>query len=313
MLPAEHFLNDTANFAGLQTVMISNSGTKAVSYTITHLPAGTLPTMNGTVNILGPVPQINAAASVTIKPLGIVIQPGQSGNISLAFTAPTGLDAKTFPVYSGFIQAKGDDGSVLHSSSLGVAASLKYMQVIDHTDSYLGYQVPFITNSNTSLAPAPTTFSMKVNDTPTLVYRLVGGSPLLRVDLVAATTNATSHRRSLEVGIQARGLKEVSVDAPPSKRKLLDMLSAKTLKAKIDTTATETPTLGLIDIENYPGRSTADPANYDQNAYRTVAVDRFLNGTAIPDGSYKLWLRAWRIDSSQVESWTSPVFTIKRQ
>ncbi|QRW10358.1 pyrolysin [Ceratobasidium sp. AG-Ba] len=238
MLPAELFLNDTDNFAGLQTVMISNSGTKAVSYTITHLPAGTLPTMNGTVNILGPVPQINAAA--------------------LAFTAPAGLDAKTFPVYSGFIQAKGDDGSVLHSSYLGVAASLKDMQVIDHTDSYLGYQVPFITNSNTSLAPAPTTFSIKVNDTPTLVYRLVGGSPLLRIDLVAATTNATSHRRSLEVGIQARGLKEVSVDAPPSKRNLLDMLSAKTLKAKIDTTATETPTLGLVDIENYPGRSTAE-------------------------------------------------------
>ncbi|QRV96028.1 pyrolysin [Ceratobasidium sp. AG-Ba] len=309
MLPSELLLNDTANFAGAQTVTMMNSGTKAVSYTITHLPAGTILTLNGTVNILGPVPQINAAASVTIKPSSIIVQPGQSGNISLAFTAPAGLDATAFPVYSGFIQAKGDDGSVLHSSYLGVAAALRDMQVLDHTNSYLGYQVPFIANSNTSLAPAPTTFSMRANDTPTLVYRLLGGSPLLRVDLLAATTNITSHRRSLE----AQALKAVLFDIPPSKRNLLDMLSPKTIKAKIDTAATETPTLGSIDIENYIGRSTADPDNYDRNAYRTVPVDKFLNGTAIPDGSYKLWLRAWRIDSSEVESWTSSVFTIKRQ
>jgi subtilisin family serine protease len=51
MLPAELLLNDTANFNGKQSVTIKNAGKKTVTYTLSHVPAGTANTISGIENV----------------------------------------------------------------------------------------------------------------------------------------------------------------------------------------------------------------------------------------------------------------------
>ncbi|QRV93651.1 pyrolysin [Ceratobasidium sp. AG-Ba] len=320
MLPAELLLNDTANFAGSQSVKITNKGTKAVTYTITHVPAGTTKTIDGIENILGPVPHSNAPASVTINPSSVTIQPGQSANVALAFTPPTGLDAKTFPVYSGFIQAKGSDNSVLHSSYLGVAAALKDMKVVDNTDMLFGVKLPIVNDKDGNPISGPTTYSMNGSDTPAVIYRLVAGSPLIRIDLIDSKSNVTTNqRRSFDAELDARdpfhgGLKHTLPHASISKRGLLDFLLPKKLslfKVSSAAAANEPPTLGNLYSEDYVPRNALAGTAAD-NGFTQFVVTEFANGTAIPNGSYKILLRAKPIDSSFEESWASPEIIIKR-
>jgi subtilisin family serine protease len=47
LTPAELLLNDTANFKGTQILKITNNGKKPVTYTFSHIPAGTAPTIDG--------------------------------------------------------------------------------------------------------------------------------------------------------------------------------------------------------------------------------------------------------------------------
>ncbi|KAG9127746.1 hypothetical protein FRC07_010198, partial [Ceratobasidium sp. 392] len=191
MLPAELLLNDTANFRSEHTVNITNGGTQSIVYMLSHVPTGTAPTIKGIENLPGPVQLLSNVASVTIIPSEVAIKPGSSAQITVTFTAPAELDPSTFPVYSGFIQAEGSDGSLLHSTYLGVAASLKDMKVIDNTDAYFGdgSKLPAIWNKNDHSINSTTVFSMQGNDTPAVVYRLVAGSPMLRIDLVDSRAN----------------------------------------------------------------------------------------------------------------------------
>jgi subtilisin family serine protease len=46
MLPAELLLNDTAHFSGSHQVTIKNEGNQTVTYDLTHVPAGTAPTID---------------------------------------------------------------------------------------------------------------------------------------------------------------------------------------------------------------------------------------------------------------------------
>ena len=65
------------------------------------------------------------------------LKPNESKVVTAKFTPPEGLDKKTLPVYSGFIEAEvegdGEEGKV-HVSYMGVAGSLFDQQVIDDTD-----------------------------------------------------------------------------------------------------------------------------------------------------------------------------------
>jgi subtilisin family serine protease len=51
MLPAELLLNDTTHFKGVQTVSIKNGGKASVTYTLSHVAAGTAATISGIENI----------------------------------------------------------------------------------------------------------------------------------------------------------------------------------------------------------------------------------------------------------------------
>ncbi|KAG9127742.1 hypothetical protein FRC07_010194 [Ceratobasidium sp. 392] len=329
MFPPELLCNDTANFKGQHTVTISNTGTKAVSYTLSHVWAGTAPTINGIENLPGPLELVPARpgatiAGVTITPQDVTIQPGSSAQVTVSFTAPTELDAKTFPVYSGYIKAKGSDGSSLQSVYLGVAAALKDMKVIDNTDAYFGTKLPLIADKDQNPVNSTKIFSMQGGDTPQVLYRLVGGSPLCRIDLIDSKTNVTSNqRRSIEAGIEKREPrrpKHIEPYVHVSKRGVWDWLLSPGVKSKLaaatPSTFDQIQTLGVLFQEDYVPRNSNDPAE-DKNGYTSLVVDKFANGTAIPSGSYKILLRAARITSDvtkeeSYEVWTSPEIVIKR-
>ncbi|KAG8737461.1 hypothetical protein FRC10_008164 [Ceratobasidium sp. 414] len=322
MLPAELLLNDTAYYKGQQSVTITNAGTEAVTYTLSHVSAGTAPTIGGIENLPGPVQLVDNAASVVISPSSVTVQPGSNAQVTLTFTAPTGLDAKTFPVYSGFIQAKGSDGFSLHSTYLGVAAALKDMKVVDNTDSYFGVKLPLVTDRNGDPINSTTTYSMQGNDTPAVLYRLVAGSPLLRIDLIDAKTNVTTNqRRSMDIEVESRNPRHGKHTLPhvnASKRGIWDWLIPSRAMSKLAATSTfdQVKTLGVLDQEDYVSRNSLAPTA-DDGGFTSLVVDQFANGTAIPDGSYKILFRAAKITSDvtkeeSYEVWTSPEIVIKR-
>ena len=86
------------------------------------------------------------------------------------FTAPTGLDLTTFPVYSGFIEVNSGSESV-HAVYLGMVGDLKTKQVLDNTTSFFGYQIPAIIASNDQPQTQPTNYTFNGTDHPSLLFR----------------------------------------------------------------------------------------------------------------------------------------------
>ncbi|KAG8703544.1 hypothetical protein FRC12_018728 [Ceratobasidium sp. 428] len=324
IFPAELLLNDTANFRGQHSINITNWGTEAVTYSLRHVPAGTAPTIKGIENLPGPVELLSPmksgsnVASVTITPSNVVVAPGSSAMVAVSFIAPTGLDPTAFPVYSGFIQANGSDGSLIHSTYLGVAASLKDMKVIDDTDSYFDVKLPLIRDKDGNPINSTTTYSMQGNDTPEAVYRLVAGSPLVRIDLVDYKADLTANQpRSVQV-METRKLnppRDTEPDIHTPRRNASNRLSSRGAlpRGPITSTFAHIQTLGTLYQEDFVPRNSAATTAED-NGYTEFVVDSFLNGTAIPDGRYRILFRAARIasDTAQEEVWTSLEIVIKR-
>ncbi|CEL53477.1 Minor extracellular protease vpr OS=Bacillus subtilis (strain 168) GN=vpr PE=1 SV=1 [Rhizoctonia solani AG-1 IB] len=273
LTPAELLLNDTANFKGTQILKITNNGKKPVTYTFSHIPAGTAPTIDGIEPITGPVSLVNSPATVSIVPNQLTVPAGFTLPVVASIKAPTGLDAKTFPVYSGFIKAKGSDGSSLQSTYLGVAASLKNAKILDNTDAYFG------------------------------------------LALIDAKTNVTTNQRR---SIDTRGEVDVrSLSLPHStinKRSIWSWLFPWLNQGS--GTFNKVPLIGVLYQEDYISRNSAG-ATSDTNGYSAYQITQFANGTAIPDGSYKILLRALKITGDPIkeedyEVWTSPEIDVKR-
>ncbi|KAG8703543.1 hypothetical protein FRC09_004102 [Ceratobasidium sp. 395] len=212
---------------------------------------------------------------------------------------------------------------MMHSTYLGVAATLKDMKVVDNTDAYFGEKLPLVTDKNGDPINATTTYSMQGNDTPIVIYRLVAGSPLVRMDLIDPGTNVTTNQRRSIIETREPGRpKHTEPFAHVSKRGVWDWLIPSVTGVKSKTAAVapssfdQVPTVGVVSQQNYvPRNSVATTA--EDNGYSALVVDKFANGTAIPNGTYKILFRAQKIatDGSQEENyevWTSPEIVIKR-
>ncbi|CAE6463384.1 unnamed protein product [Rhizoctonia solani] len=317
LVPSELLLNDTAHFKGERTLTLHNWGKKSVTYTFSHVPAGTAPTINGIEAILGPVPLVNGAAAVEIVPKKVTVHPGSTASVCVTIKPPTGLDPTTFPVYSGYITATGSDHTTLRSTYLGVAAKLKDAKVLDNTDAYFGVKLPVIVDGAGNPVPPEqsATFTMSDSDAPFVVYRLVQGTPLLRMDLIDSKTEvATNQRRFSKYDIQfdrrSHGHARLRSLSSRSGR---DWLVPNKNKSS-GGTFVAVQTLGVLYQEDYLSRNS--PVD-DSNAYSAVQVTAFANGTEIPDGSYKILVRALKITGNPTreedfEVWTSSEVVVKR-
>ncbi|KAJ1301889.1 hypothetical protein OPQ81_000729 [Rhizoctonia solani] len=288
LTPSELLLNDTANFKGVHTLFVKND--------------------------------VYCAATVTIVPNKVTVPAGWSLPVLVTIKAPAGLDATKFPVYSGYIKATGSDNTTLQSTYIGVAAKLKDAKIVDNTDAYFSVKIPAVTDGQGNPVP-PTgsaTYTLNGSDTPLVLYRLVQGSPLVRFDLIDSKTNVTTNqRRSSEVEIDLAERSEIPAGpySSLSKRSIWDWLFPNKGQTSGGTFAA-VKTLGVLYQEDYVPRNSA-AATADANGYTGLQVTNFANGTAIPDGSYKILFRALKITGNpkkeeDYEVWTSPTIVIKR-
>jgi hypothetical protein len=129
-------------------------------------------------------------ASVTFNTGKFTLLPGQSHQVVATITPPKGVDATTFPVYSGFIDVTSGNETV-HATYLGLAASLKDAQVVDNTDIIFGIDLPALLDSQGNVQDGPLNYTFVGDDAPTLLWRQAFGTPLFRVDLVSPNIQLT--------------------------------------------------------------------------------------------------------------------------
>ena len=193
--PSTLLLNDTAYFQGRQVITVTNNGRSDLNYRIKNVPAGTQialdPSNNYTNNF--PTPQVNNGAQVqsSRSDSSFRLRPGRSRRVELTFTAPQGLDPKTLPVYSGYIQVT-NEAETLNVPYLGVARKMKDNPIFDSTDMYLGpgFKLPLTLNYDSLLPSTPNTaYDFTGFNYPALYYRLVGGSRVVFIDLVLANAS----------------------------------------------------------------------------------------------------------------------------
>ncbi|KAI8993986.1 subtilisin-like protease [Trametes punicea] len=286
--PGELIANDTAHFKPLQTFSVKNVGNTTKSFKVSHIPAGTALTFQpGTIFPAdGPVPLSTNSATVKFSETSFTIHPGQTQEITAHISPPTGLDPTTFPVFSGFIEIANAQESY-QVSYLGLAGSLKDVQVVDDTDVFFGVNLPVLTDGAGNFLTNATNFTFVGDDFPTVLMRLTFGTPKLLFDLVEPDIrlNTTLNKRT-------------DSDAPSG-------------------TFAQVRTLGsLFEADFQPRNSDED----DGTGFNTlsIATPEFANGTTIPNGSYRILLRALKVTGDPTkeedfESWLSPVIGINAE
>ncbi|KAF9547696.1 subtilisin-like protease [Agrocybe pediades] len=298
--PGELILNDTANFKPIQTFTVKNTGKTLKKFKLSHVPAGTALTVEpGTIFASdGPVPLSSTAASVTIIPNTLILLPGQSQTVLTTFKPPTGLDPSTFPVFSGFIQIAGPTAAdTAHVSYLGLQGSLKNKQVIDDTDEFFGVPTPALLDAAGDVQSGPVNYTFVGDDVPTLVWRLAFGTPAFRADLVSSNINFKPTITSRSFGNFGPFF---TFPSPHN-----------------GGTFAQVKIVGPLAEFDFVSRNNDDttPGGEGSNSF-VLETPTFANGTTIPNGSYRVLIRALRVtgdpkNEADYESWLSPVLGIQ--
>ncbi|CAD6939938.1 unnamed protein product [Tilletia controversa] len=194
--PGSLDLNDTQYFDGTQTLTISNVGTMEQTYTLSHLPGGSIASIDPSdkaVYVPGPIKPTTNAASVQFSSETVTILPGKSQDVSMTFKAPV-LDTSTLPIYSGFISIKSSISfGSMHVPYSGVGTKLSSQQVLDTSDSALGFAVPALLkpDGKTVITDDQRVYSLESSESqPTLHRRLSSDDAGLALQRVAGTSGS---------------------------------------------------------------------------------------------------------------------------
>ncbi|KAH8828652.1 subtilisin-like protease [Flagelloscypha sp. PMI_526] len=293
--PTELLLNDTANFKGEHKIVLTNKSKQTKKIFVKHVPAGTASTFqqDSIHAALGPVPLTESYASVDLSTKSITLGPGKTTNVFVTITPPS-ADASVVPVYSGFIEFE-TKGQTLRSSYVGLVGNLKDRPVLDATEYYFGIPIPTLLDASGNVQNGTGAYTLEGTDFPTLLWRNAFGTPHLRADLVSADIDfkatypkADASRRAFSVGF------------------------AESISGSFD----DVPTVGPLLEQFYQPRNDEDETN--GSPYNTLALSQgtFLNGTAIPAGSYKILLRTLHVtgekgNEKDYESFLSVPFSVK--
>ncbi|PPQ71285.1 hypothetical protein CVT24_012339 [Panaeolus cyanescens] len=297
--PGELLLNDTANFKPLQTFTVRNTGKSLKRFKLTHVPAGTAETVKpGSIfPALGPVPLSTTAAGVSIIPSTLILLPGQSATVVALFTPPK-ADKATYPVYSGFIELEETRGGErYHVSYLGLHGSLKDKKVVDDTDTYFGFKLPAVLDSAGELQATPRNYTFVGDDYPALLWRLVFGSRALQLDLVDANIKFTPTIVSRALGF------------PP-------LFSFPIFHPTKGSSFANVKIEGTLASLEYLTRQNENSGGGNAWSVLDLATPTFANGTVIPNGQYRVLLRALKPTGNpsrqeDYESWLSPIIGVQ--
>jgi hypothetical protein len=159
-------------------------------------------------------------------------------------------------------------------------------------------------NAKGNVTTAVETYTFVDKDYPTILYRLVMGTPRLLFDLVTEDTTLPN-----------------TIDQATGKTKRDDRgnwLTGWLEGSKVDHASTDghIPTVGGLAIVEYEPRNTesTDPG-VGFSAF-ALSNGTFADGTYIPNGRYKVLLRALKItgdvnQDADYEAWLSPVMEFR--
>lgn len=317
--PGQLLLNDTAFFNGKQTFTVANSGSKAVTYKLSHIPAGTAHTLiNDSIQpALYPVPLTADFARLSLSSDTFYLKPGEKKDVTVSFTAPT-LTNRTIPVYSGWIEVAGQEtGECLSVTYLGIAARLEESKVIDNTDFLLGQPIPALINGDGNFTTQETSFDFKNGNFPSILYRLVFGTPTLLFDLVAADFDQSA---LVQRDLQTRSWLDDFIDSingngeTELKSWWADLFSTWD-GAKPAGTFGLVPTIGPLAQSDYIPRHDQSTTPGEGFSVFALSEPVFANGNTIPNGRYRILMRALKVtgdptDENDYESFLSPVIDI---
>jgi hypothetical protein len=202
----EILLNDTAYTNDYQFITISNPSRSSVTYTITHSPAMTVSSIgSNNLPIASPLPTIPNTASVSFTSTKLTVWPGFFNAFIVTINPPTGVNASSFPIYSGFIGISSSLGETFSIPYLGVAAKLKDMHILDTGTTLFGLTAPVQLDANTGLVSRPNkSYSFQGTDFPAIYYRRAAGTRSLLADLVSPDIQLSGLVST--TGLRKRGL-----------------------------------------------------------------------------------------------------------
>ncbi|KAK0552841.1 hypothetical protein OC846_001412 [Tilletia horrida] len=334
--PGRLDLNDSAHFDGTQTITVSNVGTMEQTYTLSHLPAGSVASVDGgdpAIYAPGPIKPTTNVASVKFSTKSFSILPGQTKSVTVTVTPP-GLDTSVLPFYSGYIKIKSNAKyGTLTLPYYGVAVSLKAQDTLDTTDTAIGIAVPALTRADgeTVITDDKRVYSLKNSaNAPTLLWRLLTGTAFYSIDLVDGNTtfvptipihsSASGRRRSVAEGHSAHmkhaGVKRLHMDLA---HQMHEARAAPATGGSFDAVKI----VGNLEFGNYVPRNDIYGTSLSTNLYNQFNMTgnyTDVNGVSqsIKNGTYRILLRAQKIftDASRevsYESYLSHAFTVKRK
>jgi subtilisin family serine protease len=189
--------NDTDNFLESAEFTISNVGDDEITFSLSHVPAGTAYTL--AIDSIYPQEFPNeftsSAATIEFSEKEVTVPGNGEATVSLTLTPPTGLTTARLPVYNGYIALNGSDSSSLSLPYLGVAGSMKSATVLDARSTYLTSS----TDPDFNPSASNTTFTIPgrnatggANTTyPAIAVSLALGSPLIQVEAHAAGSDSS--------------------------------------------------------------------------------------------------------------------------
>ncbi|KIO30673.1 hypothetical protein M407DRAFT_20206 [Tulasnella calospora MUT 4182] len=319
--PTELHLNDTAHSKTSHTITVKNTSNKAQKFKITHMPAGTMNPFDSEQKAYpGPVPIDTHYAKVTFKPSTLVVQPGSSASFVATIQPPRGAEPKNFPVYSGFLRVASGT-SFVSVAYMGVVGKMKDMKIFDRTPDRFGVASPLLADADADIQTGPKTYRWENgSDYPLVVFRRLAGTPLLRIDLVSA--NAKLDTRGMDLSEAPENIGRSTTDQRLSRvmypagsgSKRVPALDARLPKQT--GTFSKSPVLGNLLTETYVGRNTYGPVQENGSDVIPLDTPTFFNGTTIPNGRYKILLRALKItgdaeENSDYDTWLSPEVIIE--
>lgn len=186
--------NDTEHFEATKSFTIRNTGSEAVTYSLSNVGAATAYTfVNGSGNpAIFPNPLVSTSAELAFTRSEITLRPGARTNVEVTLTPPAGLAASRLPVYGGYIVLNSTSGDDLSIPYQGVGGSMRAQQVLDTETAYLSRSsgaplYPPVAANTTFTLPSPatnTTAAQNATDYPVIVANLFLGTALFRADVV---------------------------------------------------------------------------------------------------------------------------------
>jgi hypothetical protein len=159
--------NDSDHFASPVTFTVTNLGFSSVTYSISHTKAATVYTfIDDALNFAyEQFPPVDSWASLSFSQTTISLSAGQSTNITITATPPTGLNNTRLPIYSGYILLTATTGNndTLSIPYMGVAGSMystpiwgPSMNRVYLERDYLSDFPPGVPPNSTFTVPVPT-------------------------------------------------------------------------------------------------------------------------------------------------------------